>query len=67
MTRTYAEAQLNVTQDETDRARTRLANARTKSERREAADDVEFWSNKAAFFWGVLHLGDGRGFAPEGR
>lgn len=49
MTRQYKAEQLWNAQAESRSARERYNTARTKTARRAAAEDLEFWSNKVAF------------------
>lgn len=49
MTNEYRMANLAVAEKETIAARERYSTATTKKARREAAEDLEFWSNKTAF------------------
>lgn len=49
MTEEYRLTQLASAEGKLIAARQRFDSARTKKSRREAAEDIEFWGNKAAF------------------
>lgn len=52
---TYRETQLKIAEAELTAARARYNAAKTQKARRNAAEDIEFWSNKTAFFSNIYH------------
>lgn len=52
---TYREQQLQYAQSKLNAARAALAAAKTNIARRDANEEIEFWSNKTAFFTNVAH------------
>jgi hypothetical protein len=49
MTDAYRQEQLETARRESAAARDRYNTAKTKGAKRDAAEDLEFWSNKVAF------------------
>lgn len=50
MNQTYRQTELENANKELAAARIRMSTAKTNKARREAAEDIEFWSSKTAFF-----------------